>query len=100
MEKNEKAHTFYVLECNDGSYYAGYTNDLANRIKVHNEGKGAKYTRARRPVACIYNEIFETKREAMQAEYAFKQLSRKQKIYYMGVQINDEISEIDGTRTK
>ena len=100
MEKNEKNHTFYVLECNDGSYYAGYTNDLAKRVTVHNEGKGAKYTRAKRPVACIYNEIFETKREAMQAEYAFKQLTRKQKIHYMGGQINDEISEIDGTRTE
>ena len=53
------------------SYYAGYTNDLAKRITVHNEGKGAKYTRARRPVKCIYNEIFETKREAMQSRICF-----------------------------
>ncbi|TQR06146.1 GIY-YIG nuclease family protein [Psychrobacillus soli] len=95
MEKNDKVHTFYVLECKDGSYYAGYTNDLVKRVAVHNEGKGAKYTRARRPVSCKYDEVFETKREAMQAEYAFKQLSRKQKIHYMGGQINDEISEID-----
>ena len=100
MEKNEKIHTFYVLECNDGSYYAGYTNDLTKRITVHNEGKGAKYTRAKRPVVCIYHETFETKREALQAEYAFKQLSRKQKTHYMGGQINDEISEINGARTK
>ncbi|MEK5213965.1 GIY-YIG nuclease family protein [Psychrobacillus sp. FSL H8-0487] len=83
MEKSEKQHTFYVLECKDGSYYAGYTNDLAKRVKVHNEGKGAKYTRAKRPVTCIYSELYETKQEAMQAEYAFKQLSRKQKITYM-----------------
>ncbi|HLG27369.1 MAG TPA: GIY-YIG nuclease family protein, partial [Paenisporosarcina sp.] len=47
-------HTFYVLECVDGSYYAGYTNDLSKRVSVHNSGKGAKYTRARLPVACIY----------------------------------------------
>ena len=84
MEKSEKRHTFYVLECKDGSYYAGYTNDLVKRIKVHNEGKGAKYTRAKRPVSCIYSELYETKQEAMQAEYAFKQLTRKQKINYMG----------------
>lgn len=84
MEKSEKQHTFYVLECKDGSYYAGYTNDLAKRVKVHNEGKGAKYTRAKRPVTCIYSELYETKQEAMQAEYAFKQLSRKEKITYMG----------------
>ena len=84
MEKSEKQHTFYVLECKDGSYYAGYTNDLVKRVKVHNEGKGAKYTRAKRPVTCIYSELYETKQEAMQAEYAFKQLTRKQKINYMG----------------
>ena len=84
MEKNEKQHTFYVLECNDGSYYAGYTNDLVKRVKVHNEGKGAKYTRAKRPVSCIYSEFYETKQEAMQAEYAFKQLTRNQKRNYMG----------------
>lgn len=84
MEKNEKQHTFYVLECNDRSFYAGYTNDLTKRVKAHNEGKGAKYTRAKGPVSCIYSERFETKQEAMQAEYAFKQLTRKQKIKYMG----------------
>lgn len=83
MEKSKKEHTFYVLECKDESYYAGYTNDLEKRVYVHNEGKGAKYTRAKRPVVCIYSEIYETKIEAMQAEYAFKQLTRKQKIDYM-----------------
>ena len=84
MEKSENQHTFYVLECKDGSYYAGYTNDLVKRVKVHNEGKGAKYTRAKRPVTCIYSEIYETKQEAMRAEYTFKQLTRKQKKEYMG----------------
>lgn len=72
-------HIFYVLECNDGSYYAGYTNDLNRRITTHNEGKGAKYTRAKLPVHCIYFETYETKRAAMQAEYRFKQLTRKKK---------------------
>jgi len=76
-------HTFYVLECADGTLYAGYTNDLPKRIKTHNEGKGAKYTRPRRPVACIYSEIFETKTEAMRAEYSFKQLSRPAKLRYI-----------------
>ncbi len=76
-------HLFYVLECNDQSYYAGYTNDLENRLRVHNEGKGAKYTRAKLPVRCIYYESFETKREAMQAEYQFKQLTRPKKEQYI-----------------
>ncbi|MFC5590922.1 GIY-YIG nuclease family protein [Sporosarcina soli] len=83
MDKKTE-HFFYVLECKDGSYYAGYTNDLEKRIQVHNEGKGAKYTRARKPVHCIYYESFETKREAMQAEYRFKQLTRESKERYIG----------------
>ncbi|MBB4826793.1 putative endonuclease [Sporosarcina luteola] len=82
MEKRTD-HLFYVLECKDGSYYAGYTNDLERRIQAHNEGKGAKYTRAKRPVRCIYSEVFDNKREAMQAEYRFKQLSRLGKERYM-----------------
>ena len=78
-----KEHIFYVLECADGSYYAGYTNDLTKRVSVHNNGKGAKYTRARRPVTCIYKEAFETKQLAMKAEYAFKQLKKSEKKDYM-----------------
>ncbi|PIC56357.1 endonuclease [Sporosarcina sp. P12(2017)] len=81
MEQNE--HFFYVLTCNDGSYYAGYTNDLERRLRVHNEGKGAKYTRGRLPVKYIYQESFETQRQAMQAEYQFKQLTRKEKEQYI-----------------
>jgi putative endonuclease len=84
MDKNK--HYFYVLECADGSYYAGYTNDVAKRLHTHNEGKGAKYTRGRRPVVLRYLEEYETKTEAMKAEYRFKQLSRstKERIVQMG----------------
>ena len=83
MEKNSN-HFFYVLECADQSYYVGYTNNLEKRIATHNAGKGAKYTRARGPVKCIHVEKFETKQEAMRAEYAFKQLNRVQKSKYIG----------------
>lgn len=89
MEKTNE-HTFYVLECLDGSYYAGYTNDLSKRVSVHNSGKGAKYTRARRPVSCIYQEVHETKQLAMKAEYAFKQLNKKNKIDYISKGIRGE----------
>lgn len=75
----ESKHYFYVVECRDGSYYAGYTNNLDKRIKMHNEGKGAKYTRGRNPVHIIYSETYETKGEALSAEYQFKRLSRKEK---------------------
>ncbi|KMY30675.1 endonuclease [Lysinibacillus xylanilyticus] len=83
MEKNN-SHYFYVLECADQSFYAGYTNNVDRRVDIHNAGKGAKYTRARGPVECIYVEEFDTKQEAMRAEYAFKQLTRKQKMKYIG----------------
>ena len=69
----------YILRCSDNTLYTGWTNNLEKRIKDHNEGNGAKYTKARRPVELIYFETFETKEEAMKREYAIKQLSRSQK---------------------
>jgi putative endonuclease len=76
MEKNNYV---YILECSDGSYYTGWTTDLQKRVKTHNEGKGAKYTRPRRPVELIYYEVFADKIEAQRREYAIKQLTRTQK---------------------
>ena len=72
-----------MVECSDGSYYAGYTNHIEKRIQTHNSGKGAKYTRVRLPVVLKYVETHDDKRTAMQAEYYFKQLTRKQKEAYM-----------------
>lgn len=69
----------YILECKDGTYYTGWTNNLEKRLKDHNDGKGAKYTKARRPVVLIYHEMFETKEEAMRREYAIKHMTRKEK---------------------
>lgn len=82
-------HIFYVLECADQTLYAGYTTDLERRVSQHNAGKGAKYTRARTPVKCVYYETFETKTEAMQKEYAFKQLKRKEKLKIIGSETNE-----------
>ncbi|WP_409290914.1 GIY-YIG nuclease family protein [Peribacillus sp. SCS-37] len=72
-------HFFYVLQCRDGSFYAGYTNALEKRIKAHNDGKGAKYTRGRGPVRLIFSQEFEEKSDALKLEYRFKQLSRLKK---------------------
>lgn len=83
MEANNK-HYFYVVECSDTTLYAGYTNNLEKRIATHNAGKGAKYTRARLPVQCVYTEVYDTKQQAMRAEYAFKQLTRPQKLKIIG----------------
>ena len=70
----------YILKCADGTLYCGWTNDLEKRLKAHNEGKGAKYTRARLPVTLVYYEVFETSREAQSREAKIKQLTRAQKL--------------------
>jgi putative endonuclease len=81
MEKNE--HFFYVLTCKDGSFYGGYTNNLERRVRLHNEGKGAKYTRGRGPVLLTYYKGYSNKSDALKAECHFKGLSRKKKIEYL-----------------
>lgn len=69
----------YLARCKDGSLYAGYTADLKNRERKHNEGKGAHYTRMRRPVKIVYYEEFKTRSEAMKREYQFKHLKKSDK---------------------
>ncbi len=80
----------YLLKCADDTLYCGWTNQLDKRLKAHNEGKGAKYTRGRRPVSLAYYEIFETKEEAMKREAAIKRLSRKDKLDLVVVRLCDE----------
>lgn len=82
MEK-DKTHIVYILECNDGTLYTGYTNDLPNRLAMHESGKGAKYTRGRAPFIVRSTDSFLTKQEAMRHEYAIKKWSRAQKLAYI-----------------
>ena len=70
----------YILRCADGSLYCGWTNNLDKRIEAHNSGKGAKYTKGRRPVTLAYYEEFTTREEAMKREAAIKRLSRQEKL--------------------
>lgn len=75
----------YIVQCSDGTLYTGYTTDIEKRIKMHNSGKGAKYTRGRLPVVLKHIETFKTKEEAMKREYAIKKLTREQKTeLYLG----------------
>ena len=78
----------YILTCADGTFYCGWTNDLDKRLKVHNQGKGAKYTKPRRPVVLSYYEAFETKQEAMSREYAIKHMSRAEKEHLIKKQVS------------
>jgi putative endonuclease len=75
----ENLNYTYLLRCSDGTYYCGWTNDLDKRVAAHNSGKGAKYTKTRRPVELVYFETFETKQEAMSREYHIKRLTRAEK---------------------
>ena len=70
----------YILRCADGSLYTGWTNDLEERVRTHNAGKGGKYTRARLPVELVYYEQYPTKAEAMRREWHLKRLPRAKKL--------------------
>lgn len=70
----------YIVRCSDETLYTGWTNNLEKRMQAHNSGKGAKYTKIRRPVELVYFEEYDTKQEAMKREYEIKQLSREKKL--------------------
>ena len=70
----------YLLECADGTLYAGWTTDLHRRVEAHNRGAGARYTRGRRPVRLVYWEESPSRGEAQQREAALRRLSRPEKL--------------------
>ena len=69
-------HYIYILRCADGTLYTGYTTDLAAREAAHNTGRGARYTRGRRPVTLVYSERFRSLAKALRREHALKRLTR------------------------
>lgn len=69
----------YILKCSDNTLYTGWTNDINKRLEAHNSGKGAKYTKGRRPVVLVHLETFEDRGEALRREIAVKKLSRDEK---------------------
>lgn len=84
----------YILRCADGSLYTGITTNLPRRVQEHNGGlAGARYTRARRPVAVVYQEPAACRASAARREYAIKQLSRAAKealIVAKGLSLEDQ----------
>ncbi|HRQ23375.1 MAG TPA: GIY-YIG nuclease family protein [Anaerolineales bacterium] len=70
----------YIVECSDGTYYTGWTTDPERRLKQHNRGTGARYTKTRRPVKLVYLEQQSDKIAALKRERAIKALPRKKKI--------------------
>lgn len=69
----------YMLQCSDGSFYTGWAIDLEARLKTHNQGKGAKYTRSRLPARLVYWEARPDRAEAQRREAAIRKLTRKEK---------------------
>lgn len=80
---NKKSY-IYILKCSDGTLYTGWTTDPERRAKTHNSGKGAKYTRSRRPVKLIYTEEFDDKKDAQRREWAIKHMTRAEKEELIG----------------
>jgi putative endonuclease len=74
----------YILECSDGTYYTGWTTDPERRLKQHNNGTGARYTRSRLPVNMVYIEPQPDRTTAMKRERAIKRLSRERKMKLIG----------------
>lgn len=72
--------SLYILECGDGSWYTGITNNLERRLKSHSLGKGGKYTRAHLPIRLIYHEMCSSRREALIREIKVKSLNRQGKV--------------------
>ncbi|PHR91366.1 MAG: endonuclease [Robiginitomaculum sp.] len=76
--------SIYILRCADNSLYTGITNDLPRRIRQHESGKGAKYTKSRGPLVLVYEERAENRSEASKREAAIKTLSRSEKLVLIG----------------
>lgn len=70
----------YIVRCRDGSLYTGATNHLARRVEAHSAGKGARYTRSRRPVSLVWSRRKRDKSSALKEEYRIKQLTRLEKL--------------------
>lgn len=83
----------YILRCSDDTLYTGWTNNLENRIRCHNEKKGAKYTKTRTPVTLVYYETFDTKQEAQKREYAIKKMTRQAKLLLIASEDNPIIKD-------
>ncbi|WP_299031566.1 GIY-YIG nuclease family protein [uncultured Anaerococcus sp.] len=72
-------HFVYILRCGDNSLYTGYTTNVNRRLKTHNRGKGAKYTRSRLPVSLVYYKRVDSKSLALKLEARIKKLTKKEK---------------------
>ncbi len=78
LKRKDKFYV-YIVKCKNGTYYTGYTNNLENRVKLHNKGNGAKYLRGKLPVELVYAKEYKYYKNVLHAERNLKKLTRKQK---------------------
>lgn len=76
----EKSWFVYILECQDGSFYTGITNDINKRMKIHSEGKGSKYVRHKKFRRLLRTKKFKARSDALKAEYQIKKLKKWEKL--------------------
>lgn len=79
----EKKYYTYVILTKDNTLYCGYTDDVEKRFEVHMSGKGAKYTRAHKPLKIVYTACFDTKIEAQREERRIKGMTREEKLEFI-----------------
>jgi len=89
-----KSWYVYIAECSDKTFYTGISNDVENRIKKHNLGIGAKYTKSKIPLKLLYQEKHKNKSEARKREIQLKGWSRKKKLWLIGL----KYSSINSTK--
>ena len=80
QKMHKPQYSVYILKCNDGSLYTGISKDVETRIELHNDGKGAKYTKSRRPVALKHLESGFSHGDAIRREVEIKRMSKSQKV--------------------
>ena len=86
-KKRRQKWCVYILKCADASLYTGIAKDLAKRFQMHSDGKGARYTRTRRPLAIVYQEICKSRTEALIRECAVKALPKQKKLALIGASV-------------
>jgi putative endonuclease len=84
----------YILLCKGGTFYTGYTKNLDKRMKLHMNGKGARYTKMHKPKKIAYTEEFTSRAKAMLRERSIKKLNHKQKLHLIKRQTNKNRTKI------
>lgn len=81
----------YIVQCNNGTYYTGYTNNLENRLKLHKNGRGAKYLRGKAPLKLVYSKKYKYYKTAFKKELEIKTYNKKKKEKLIKSQVSKEL---------